>query len=178
MTVIFYTMTQDEKTISKNLTGAAQSAPINLTLKDSTNILNPVFILQNPATITGYNYAYIEDMDRYYFVNSPEIDTQNICTVSMRVDVLMSFKTDILNMTVIAERSTNNYNRYLVDNIIPSQNTCTVQTKQLTSGLFASNLLATTDYCYALTVNNRRGEQTSITPTTEGGNTNNGRLYI
>lgn len=172
MTVTLYKMIQDEKVINKNLTGVEQSTPINLVLKDSTDIMSPVFILQNPTVITGYNYAYIPEFNRYYFVGRPEIDTQNICTITLREDVLMSYKTDIMSLNVIAERSTNNYNRYLVDNIIPAQNTCTVQTRQITDGLFYSNRLQQTDYCYTLTVNNRRGEMTPTTSQTDGGNDN------
>ena len=45
----------------------------------------------------GVNYAYIEGLDRYYFIVDVEVRTTNLFVLTLEIDVLESFKDDILN---------------------------------------------------------------------------------
>lgn len=45
----------------------------------------------------GINYAYIEGLDRYYFIVDVEVRTTNLFVLTLEIDVLESFKDDILN---------------------------------------------------------------------------------
>ena len=82
----------------RNSTGrpATPSTPtVNAKLKDGCSIAKPV--LEISATITGmdnvsqYNYAYIPDFERYYFVTD-WILTGTIASVYLVVDPLASFR--------------------------------------------------------------------------------------
>lgn len=121
MQIVFYKNNSDTNKLNKSL-----SPVLNVQghLKEGCSIIKPVIKLKYNAQIAnGANYAAIPDFGRYYFISgSPVIDGDTMI-IALSVDVLMSFKTDILNADVIAKRSSNRFNRYLRDDyIIPVQN--------------------------------------------------------
>lgn len=61
------------------------------------------------------NYCYIDAFKRYYFV-VPTI-VGNLVKCELESDPLVSFKSDVLNADVIANRSSSSFNRYLKDEI-------------------------------------------------------------
>lgn len=88
------------KTISSNnVIGKVKTDLLvkNIKFKGSANIKNPTIKLKTDTTLLEYNYCYIPDFKRYYFINDVTIETDNIMTIELRVDVLESFKNDILN---------------------------------------------------------------------------------
>lgn len=74
-------------------------------LKDETSVTNPVVLmeLENP---TGYNYAYIPEFGRYYFIDDMISVRTGLWKISMKVDVLESFKNYIRGISVILSDST------------------------------------------------------------------------
>lgn len=74
-------------------------------LKDETSITNPVIMmeLENP---TGFNYAYIPEFGRYYFIDDMVSVRTGLWKISMKVDVLESFKNNIRDISVILSDST------------------------------------------------------------------------
>ena len=74
-------------------------------LKDETSVTNPVVImeLENP---TGFNYAYIPEFGRYYFIDDIVSVRTGLWKISMKVDVLESFKNNIRGIPVILSDST------------------------------------------------------------------------
>ncbi len=66
-------------------------------LNATFNILNPVVRFRTITPVT-FNYVYIESLNRYYFVSEIQQDG-DVCTVRLRVDVLMTYKEKILNST-------------------------------------------------------------------------------
>ena len=74
-------------------------------LKDETSVTNPVVImeLENP---TGFNYAYIPEFGRYYFIDDMISVRTGLWKISMKVDVLESFKNNIRGVSVILSDST------------------------------------------------------------------------
>lgn len=69
---------------------------------------------------TRSNYAYIDDFRRYYFVKYDMFEGAAFCKLT--VDPLMSFKNDILNADIIAERSSSSYEPYLPDSYVKNLN--------------------------------------------------------
>lgn len=65
------------------------------------------------------NYAYIALFNRYYFISRKEIGMNNILSIYMDEDVLMSFKEEIYNLTPLVTRQANATDDTLVDNAIP-----------------------------------------------------------
>ena len=75
-------------------------------LREETSVISPVVLmeLENP---TGYNYAYIPEFGRYYFIRDMISVRTGLWKISMQVDVLESFKNYILDLSVILSDSEN-----------------------------------------------------------------------
>lgn len=89
----------------------------SVTLKDGTSILRPTLILASTsqAPIIGYNYMYISDFGRYYFIDDVKSIHNNMWEVSAHVDVLETYKTAILANSAVIKRQQNLFNLYLDD---------------------------------------------------------------
>lgn len=99
-------------TIVADYTGAV--ARVNVSVE------NPVLILEESvANIMGANYCYISDFGRYYFITDKTCDVNGMWTISLKVDVLESFKYDIYQLKGIVQRQKDNYDMYLRDDKIP-----------------------------------------------------------
>ena len=88
------------------------------TLREETSVTKPVIRIEktNPA-LYGYNYLYIPDFNRYYFIDDIIQIRRNLWEIRARVDVLYSFMTDILANKCIIEKAenSNDANLYLND---------------------------------------------------------------
>ena len=91
MKIQFYNNHSGVNIINKNLEKVGEE--INFTLKEDTNILNPVLKL---AGYTGGNYCYIPDFNRYYFIDNYNLNNQGIYELFLSVDVLATYKNDLL----------------------------------------------------------------------------------
>ena len=65
----------------------------------------------------NYNYMYIAEFDRYYFITDISTIRNNIWRIEGEVDVLMSFRDDILSSSCIIDKVENeaHANLYLDD---------------------------------------------------------------
>ena len=113
MTAILYDNTSDSREINKNLT---ELSTINITLYLNTNVVEPVFKVKN--YINNANYVYVPDLHRYYYINNYTLSNQCVY-LHCSVDVLMSYKTYILNSTCLISRAENDYNDNIVDTLAP-----------------------------------------------------------
>lgn len=93
-----------EKTISGNLKGMTVS-------NDGISLR----ILCGADDILNYNYMYIAELKRYYFIDSIELNVMGILTVNGSVDYLKSFEDEILRSTCEVIECENNYNGDFVD---------------------------------------------------------------
>lgn len=81
-----------------------------------TTVTDPVFDLDITTTSAPeFNYVYIPSFNRYYFVTRIVSVRARIWRVYCHVDVLMSWKTQILRNDCILARQENLYNLYLDD---------------------------------------------------------------
>lgn len=78
-------------------------------LNSTVNVLEPVIRFRTRNVVT-FNYVYIESLNRYYFV-SEILQDGDICTVHLRVDVLMTYKDKILDSTGTLTKGAN-VNKY------------------------------------------------------------------
>lgn len=77
-------------------------------LKTKVSVYNPVIMLKSDNfNFLEYNYCYIEDFNRYYFIDDIDINALTLFEMRLREDVLMSFNSDIKNMTVQINESSN-----------------------------------------------------------------------
>lgn len=88
-------------------------------LKDKTSILNPVIIIEKPtAPINNeYNYMYIPEFKRYYFITDIKSVRNDLWEIQGRVDVLFTYCENILNTKCIIDKTAlgNDANLYLND---------------------------------------------------------------
>lgn len=76
------------------------------------------------GNIFDYNYLYIPDLNRYYFIENISASTNNVYTLSCSVDVLMSFRDEILALEVYVDRNEFDYNADTFDNEIVISEKC------------------------------------------------------
>lgn len=90
------------------------------TLKNNTSVLTPVIQLKvaDYDNARQCNYCYIEDFSRYYYIDDIRI-VNAIIEISMTVDVLESYKDDILNSTQLVARQENKKNYSIIDDRLP-----------------------------------------------------------
>lgn len=84
-------------------------------LKDATSILRPVIRILTSVDITTYNYMYIDEFQRYYFIDDIISIHNNKWDVSGHVDVLETYKNGILAQSAVIKRQQNLFNTYLND---------------------------------------------------------------
>lgn len=92
---------------------------IEIVLTGSTP-LSPV----NPAKL-GYNYAYISDFSRYYFVNDWNY-YKGTWTASLTVDVLASFKTQIGDLSKYINRCAYEFDGTISDSLYPTKDVASI----------------------------------------------------
>lgn len=102
-------------TFSKKINSTAQptgGTELDCLIKSPSSIMNPVIELNtNPM---AYNYAYIADFSRYYFINDIRFD-KGLWICSLNVDVLATYKTAIGSTSTYILRAANGQNVYLMD---------------------------------------------------------------
>lgn len=84
------------------------------TLRMPSSIIEPVITIERDVP-TGFNYVQIPDFNRFYFVRNIVISGNNLVTISMHVDVLKSFDSQIRQCNAIVKRQENKYNLLLDD---------------------------------------------------------------
>lgn len=137
----------DDRTIQKNIEWCTTYDPVYFL--DDTSVITPVIdvVVHWPrsdaseddgiigADFVNCNYCYIEDLHRYYFITDVTIEYGNVNVdsprrdlyrflISLRCDVLMSFKNDILNFNVVVDRQTDarHGDEYIDDGSLVTQN--------------------------------------------------------
>lgn len=97
-------------------------------LKEDTNIMYPNVRFNVGATApTIYNFAYIPDFARYYWIRNWHWQA-GTWVAEMEVDVLASFKNIIGQSEQYILRSSNTWDDKVVDTYYPTQGTVTLQT--------------------------------------------------
>ena len=121
MRIVLYNNKSGNNVVSKTLSNEKEMNGVFL--KNDTSIINPVFLLSgfDVSQFTDYNYLYVPSFHRYYFINNFVAKTGKIVEISAHVDVLMSYKSDILASTQMIERQQNKANNYILDNSLPLQ---------------------------------------------------------
>lgn len=102
MEIKLYKTLDDNNKINKQLD---DEVVYDIVLKNSTNIYKPTIILKTNSIIKS-NYAYLSEFDRYYYIEDVTVTPNELYSMDLRCDVLMSFKDDILNSEAYIEQST------------------------------------------------------------------------
>lgn len=114
------------------------------TLRANTSIIDPVIVIQcdnNEIWRSGFNYIYIAEFKRYYFVTNiiavnGVLRTQDtfpqphqLWEIHCHVDVLMSYKEQIRSLSGVVSRQEQTYNLMLDDGFFMTYQNPKIQTK-------------------------------------------------
>lgn len=92
----FFQITTGHNVIGKTTNKKAMYT-IDTPLKQDTNRLNPSILIYSDLSLEIMNYCYIDEFSRYYFIDRIEQVRKNLYRIHCKVDVLESYKLEILN---------------------------------------------------------------------------------
>ena len=120
MEVQFFYNTSDARVINKNL---IVGETFEGQARDEVNILTPVIIFDTDE-ILRYNYAYIPQFQRYYSITDKNVFREGLFMVTFSVDVLMSFRGHILQLTAVVDKQSmpENGDEYIDDSSLVTDN--------------------------------------------------------
>lgn len=99
MKIIFYKFIGDKRELNKELNDDFELEGV---LRDQSNLLCPQIMVKHD--IREYNYCYIEDFKRYYYINDIDSYRNGLWVIRLKNDVLMSYKDKILELSGIVSR--------------------------------------------------------------------------
>ena len=112
MNITFYKNYSEKEKIGKSL---SSGLTLSGNLRDECSITSPS-ILVEATSLVDYNYCYIPEFKRYYFISDIVSVRNNLWRVSLKCDVLESFKSDILKLSCIVDKQQNqSYNNNIDD---------------------------------------------------------------
>lgn len=97
MVIVLGTIADESNKLNKTINNVTN---INGTLRQETSVINPSVLIE-AQNLSGYNYMYINDFGRYYFITDIVSVRNGLWRVTGKVDVLMSFKAGIETCPVI-----------------------------------------------------------------------------
>lgn len=103
MNLTLYKNSSDNRCINKKI---KQILSLSGNLKNESSVMNPTVIIQ--TNIIDFNYLYIQEFKRYYYVDNITILRTNLIQVDASVDVLMSNKDVIKYLPCLVERVNDN----------------------------------------------------------------------
>ena len=116
MNIVFYKFTKKENSTARPESGGFSISGI---LNENTSIISPSLSIKFGVDITGYNYAYIPDFNRFYKVISWGY-ALGLWRCDLYVDVLASFKPEIAAMNNYILRSASESNGNIIDGLYPT----------------------------------------------------------
>lgn len=142
MEVVFYNHSKRQNSLK------LPSGGVNIpcVLKSETSIVAPILELRLESVPT-WNYCYISDFARYYYVTDWKYD-RGIWTAILSVDVLTSWRDNILNTTAFVEFSSSNFSLHNTDNRVVASNTKSIAKQSIPNELSVFDATG----CYILSV--------------------------
>ena len=132
MEIILYKTSEENNKIDKTL-----SEPYKMigSLRNESNVIRPSILveIENP---TKYNYMYIPDFGRYYFIKEITSVRTNLWRLDCEVDVLKSYADKIKTLTVIINKNKDysKTNQYIDDGSFIIENKNTIEIKNFSNG--------------------------------------------
>ena len=136
-TVTLYVSDSPVEKIGKSLSSGSD---FSCELKDDTSILNPKIKIYSTSNLSGFNYMYISEFGRYYYINDISSPRNNEWDISAHVDVLETYKDAILANSAVVRRQQSRYNLYLDDPDFHAYNYERIQTIKFPNNLFDKTL--------------------------------------
>lgn len=97
MVIVLGTIADEANKLNKTINNVLN---INGTLREEISVINPSVLIE-AENLSGFNYMYIYDFGRYYFITDIVSVKNGLWRVTGKVDVLMSFKDGIETCPII-----------------------------------------------------------------------------
>lgn len=132
MEVIFYTNFSKRKNSTKNPeTSGVVGVTKEVKLKGQVDKINPTFFVASTE-----QYVYCKAWGMYYFVHRTSYDIDGAQVVYCNLDVLGTWKNEILATTAFVAYSTNDYSALLKDDRVATEATMTCAVERKSSNYF------------------------------------------
>ena len=118
MTITLYKTSDENSRVVKTLT---DNISMTGNIVEETNVISPSILISNIENIASYNYCFITEFSRYYYIKEIISVRNGIWRLNLRVDVLMTYSDGIKNLNAIVMRQQNQVNLLLDDGYIPIQ---------------------------------------------------------
>ena len=114
MTLELMNTSSDKRYLSKS---TSLIKKVTCKIKEGTSIINPTVIIKKLSDnhIRKCNYAHISEFGRYYFINDITEAPANQLEISMHVDVLKTYASQIRGISTLILRQENIYSPYYED---------------------------------------------------------------
>ena len=114
MTLELMNTSADKRYLSKS---TSLIKKVTCKIKEGTSIITPTVIIKklSDANIRKCNYAHISEFGRYYFINDITEAPANQLEISMHVDVLKTYASQIRGISTLILRQENIYSPYYED---------------------------------------------------------------
>lgn len=130
MNVTLYKTSDDMRKVNKTLTTIGKQKTLHI--YDSIDIISPVFVLDYNADLLTANYLYCGNLARYYFINDITLDNGKRMYISCSEDVLMTYKTQLLNCECCVMRNENALGEVVDDKLPIAPNRVAIEGEVLT----------------------------------------------
>lgn len=113
---------KENSTKQPSLTG---QTPFQCDIKSPSSLINPLIELHSNTNPVAYNYAYIPEFRRYFFVSDWRYD-RGLWFANLSVDVLATYKPYIGDTNMYITRSSAEYDPYIADTTYPNTSSHTI----------------------------------------------------
>lgn len=88
------------------------------TLREPASLTDPTITIHRSSP-TGFNFVFIPDFSRYYYLSGVTVTNADLISISLHVDVLMTYKAQVQAASGVIRRqeSLSNDNLYLNDDL-------------------------------------------------------------
>ena len=117
-TLKLYKNSSENNDVSKTLSDEHKVTGYSRVVVD---MLNPVIELAG-IEVNSYNYCYVQELNRYYYIENINISPNGVYRLSMRIDVLMTYRDDIMASHGLITKN-REYNPYTGDVDVESRYT-------------------------------------------------------
>ena len=129
--ITLYRTKSENNRVAKTLYDGVQ---LTGNLREESDVVHPEILIE--GNYIGYNYCYIPEWERYYYIRDIHLLRTNLMRLSLEVDVLMSFKEQIKQESAVIDKQSRvlDANMYIDDGDWVVQNNEFIQIKNFDNG--------------------------------------------
>lgn len=155
MTIDLLQTASDKRAVSKSFT--TLQSDVQCTVKQPCAMSAPTFVLHFSSAAMSCNYLYCADLGRYFYVTEKTLLSGERIELQCRSDVLMSFASDILNITTTIVRHETAGVNEIPDSLLPLSPTKRSHTMFLSNAPFNLESASALSFNFVLNVSGGAG---------------------